>query len=63
MLYLMESFVNKISNFIKETRSIETDIFARGEDLVNLLLQIFETFAACSSDNGTLTHSIEMLEN
>ena len=60
---LMLSFGNNISNFIKEIRSVETDIHARGEDPGNLFLKLFTTYDDCSSDNGPFTCYIFMLEN
>ena len=60
---LMASFVKNISDFNKDIRFVGNDLHTRGEDPENLLLQLFETYADYSLDNGPFTPYIEMLEN
>ena len=59
---LMDQFGNNINYFNKDILSVGTTLRARGQDPGNLLLQLFATYADCSSDHGPFTQYIEMLE-
>ena len=60
---LMASFRNNIDDFNKDICFVGTALFSRGQDLGNLLPQIFATYIYCSLDNVPFTRYIEMLEN
>ena len=61
--YLIELFGNNIANFNEYTRFVVTYLCSSGDELCNLLMQVFVTYSDCSLDKDHFTRYIDMLKN